>query len=105
MSQFVSALRALAVAALVGGYAWMCPATATADSNSAALAGMLSKGYSTSNCNPSDPDQDDEAHGILASYECGQNSLPGGPVKAMYALFDNSSDTAKGFTQGTSTSP
>ena len=84
MSQFVSALRALAVAALVGGYAWTCPATATADSNSAALAGMLSKGYSTSNCNPGDLDQDDRRTGILAGYECGQNSLPGGPVKAMY---------------------
>jgi len=31
MSQFVPATRAVAIAALVGGYAWIGPATATAD--------------------------------------------------------------------------
>jgi hypothetical protein len=91
MSQLVSAMRAVATAALVGGYAWTCPATATADSNSAALAGMLSKGYSASNCKP------DQVEGALAAYKCGQNTLPGGPVKAAYLLYGNPSDTAEGF--------
>lgn len=97
MFQFVSALRAVSVAALVGGYAWTCPATATADPNSDALVGMLSKGYSTSNCNLGNLDQKDNERGILAGYECGQNSLAGGPSKGFYVLFDNPSDAAKGF--------
>ena len=97
MSQFVSAMRGVAIAALVGGVAWTCPATATADSNSAALAGMLSKGYNTSNCNAGALDQDDRGRGVLAGYECGNNPLPGGPAKAAFALFDNANDTAKGF--------
>jgi serine/threonine kinase PknH len=98
MSQFTSAMRAAAaVAALIGGYAWTCPATATADSNSATLAGMLAKGYSTSNCKAVAPDQDDQANGVLAGYECEQNSMPGGPSKGVYSLFDNSKDTSSGF--------
>jgi len=94
MSQFVSAMRAVAVAALVGGYAWTCPATATADSNSAALAKMLSKGYSTSNCKPI------TAGDALAAYDCGKNSLPGGPTEGEYFLFDNSNDTSAAFQRG-----
>lgn len=97
MSRSVSILRGLATATLVGGCALSCPATATADSNSAALAGMLSKGYDTSNCQAGDLDQDDKAKGILAAYECGQNSATDGPAKAAYVLFDSASDTAKGF--------
>jgi hypothetical protein len=97
MAKFVSVAPALAAVALVGGYAWTCPATATADPNSTALAGMLSKGYSTSNCHLGDLDQDDRSKGILAGYDCGQNSLSGGPTKAAYVLFDNSSDTSSGF--------
>lgn len=97
MSKFVSALPAVAAAALVGGSAWISPATATADPNSSALAGMLSKGYSTSNCQPGDLDQDDRSKGILAGYECQQNTLSGGPTKGAYVLFDNPSDTSKGF--------
>jgi hypothetical protein len=104
MSEFVSALRAVAIAALVGGYAWTCPATASADSNSAALAGMLSKGYSTSNCKSIDErDPELQSRGILANYDCGSNPLPGGPTKAVYMLFDTSNETANWFTKFTST--
>jgi hypothetical protein len=90
MSQFVSAMRAVAIAALVGGYGWTCPATATADSSDT-LAGMLSKGYSTSNCKP------DQVDGALAAYQCGQNPLSGGPTRAAYVLYGNPTDTSEGF--------
>jgi hypothetical protein len=96
MSQFVSATRAVAATAvLVGGYAWVGTATAAADANSDALAKMLSQGYTTSNCSPS------QLSGALAAYQCGQNPLPNGPTKGMYMLFGNSSDTSSGF-QGAS---
>ena len=92
MSQFVSAMRAAAAtAALIGGYAWVSPATAAADANSDALAKMLSQGYTTSNCTLT------PLSGALADYQCGQNPLPNGPTKATYILFDNSSDTSSGF--------
>ncbi len=45
MSHFVHAMgAAAATAALVGGYAWVGPATAVADTNSDALAKLLSQG-------------------------------------------------------------
>jgi hypothetical protein len=98
MSEFTSAMRAaVATAALIGGYAWTCPATATADSNSAALAKMLSKGYTTSNCTPN------SGSGGLVAFKCGQNPLPGGPMEGEYTLYGNSSDTAAGFRGGVST--
>ncbi|MBV8861130.1 MAG: serine/threonine protein kinase, partial [Mycobacterium sp.] len=90
--KFVSAMRAAAAAAaLVGGYAWVCPATAAADSNSDALAKMMSQGYTTSNCTAA------QGTGGLAAYECGQSPLPNGPTKALYILFGNSADTSAGF--------
>jgi hypothetical protein len=92
MSQFVNAMRAAAAtAALVGGYAWVGPATAAADPNSAALAKMLSEGYNTSSCTPQ------PGSGALAEYQCGQNPLPNGPTKALYFLFGDSGDTSAGF--------
>jgi serine/threonine kinase PknH len=92
MSQFVSAMRAAAAtAALVGGCAWVGPATAAADANSDALAKMLSQGYSTSNCTPA------QGSGGLAAYQCGQNPLPNGPTKATFILYGNSADTSSGF--------
>jgi hypothetical protein len=94
MSQFMNAARAVAVAALVGGYAWMCPATATADSNSATLAKLLSKGYDTSNCKAQQMQDMPQA---LAAFECDQNSLSGGPDSAAYVLYDNATDTADGY--------
>jgi serine/threonine kinase PknH len=91
MSLFIRGARAVATAALVGGYAWMCPATAAADPNSDALAGMLSQGYNTSNCTP------DTVSGGLAAYKCGLNPMPNGPTRAAYILYSNSDDTAAGF--------
>lgn len=91
MSRSASILRGLATAALVSGCAWMCPAIATADSNSATLAGLLSKGYSASNC------KTDQVEGALAAYKCGQNASSVGPVRAIYLLYGSSSDTAEGF--------
>jgi hypothetical protein len=92
MSQFVSAMRAVATGALVAGYAWIGPATAAADPNSDALAKMLSQGYTTSNCTTTQG-----TSGVLAVYQCGQNPLPNGPTKAVYFLFDNAGDTSAGF--------
>ena len=97
MSQLVSVVRAVATGALVGGYAWMGPATAAADPNSTALAGMLSQGYSTSNCTP------DSGSGGLAALKCGQNTMPNGPASAEYILYGNSNDTSAGFQGGIST--
>src|ERR1700761_1301323 len=96
MSPFVTGMRAVATAALVGGYAWMAPATAAPDPNTTALAGMLSQGYTTSNCKP------DTGSGGLAALKCGQNSMPNGPVSAEYILYGNSKDTTAGFQGGTS---
>ena len=96
MSQFVSAMRAVATGALIGGYAWISPATAAADPNSAALAGMLSQGYTASNCTP------DSVSGGLAALKCGQNTLPNGPASAEYILYGNSDDTSAGFQGGIS---
>jgi len=50
MSQLVAAMRVVATAALAGGYAWTGLATAAADANIDALAGMLSKRYYPANC-------------------------------------------------------
>ncbi len=97
MSPFISGVRAVAIAALVGGYASIGPATAIADSNSDALAGMLSKGYSPSNC------KIDQVDGALAAFKCGRNSLSNGPASAEYILYGNSNDTSAGFQGGSGT--
>jgi serine/threonine kinase PknH len=97
MSQLVSAMRAVATAALVGGCAWVCPATAAADPHGDALAGMLSKGYNPANCRL------DPNGGGLAAYKCGQNPLPNGPESAGYILFGNAADTSGGFNGAVST--
>src|ERR1700761_2109811 len=94
MSQLVSAMRVGAATALVGGYAWIGLATAAADTNSDALAGMLSKGYNPANCSL------DPKGGGLAAYKCGQNPLANGPASAEYILFGNSADTSGGFNGG-----
>ena len=99
MSYFVNAARAVAAGSLVGGFAWMGPATATADPNSDALAGMLSKGYSTSNCTPAKV----KDAVTLARYKCGKNSDPSGPLSAEYLLYGNTSDTSNAFKGAIST--
>jgi hypothetical protein len=96
MSYFVNAARAAAGASLVCGFAWLGPATATADTNSETLAGLLSKGYSTSNCNV------EQVEGTLAAYKCGKNTDSGGPLSAEYLLYGSSGDTANAFKGGTS---
>jgi serine/threonine kinase PknH len=97
MSQLVSRARVAAIAVLVGGYALTCPATVSADPNGDTLVQLLSKGYDTSNCKAGQVEADDKADGMLAGYECGQNSSSGGPTNGLYALYDSASDAAKGF--------
>jgi hypothetical protein len=92
MSYFVNAARTVAAASLVGGFACLGPATATADPSDA-LAGMLSKGYSPSNCELYQPGRSGE----LAEYECANNADPSGPGRAVYWLFANTSGPADAF--------
>jgi hypothetical protein len=87
-----NALRAATAATLAGGFAFFGTATANADPNDT-LAANLSKGYSSSNCNPQSPPS-----GVLAVLQCGQNSDPSGPVFAKYLLFNTSSDLNTSFT-------
>ena len=92
MSHLTNALRAATAAALMGSFACVGTATATADPSDT-LAASLSKGYSTSNCSSETPPS-----GVQAVLQCGQNSDPSGPVFAKYLLFANSSDLASSFT-------
>ena len=92
MSHLTNALRAAMAAALMGSFACVGTATATADPTDT-LAGSLSKGYTTSNCSSQTPPS-----GVSAVLQCGQNSDPNGPVFAKYLLFGNSSDLASSFT-------
>ena len=74
MSHFVNAVRAAAAASLVGGLACLGPLSATAAPSTGdpadvnKLAGMLSKGYTLSNCTPQSVQP-----GLLAFLICGQN--------------------------------
>ena len=92
MSHLTHLLRAVSAAALLGSVSYAGMATANAEPNET-LVGLLSKGYSTSNCHSTDP-----SNGMVAVMECGQNSLDGGPVVAKYMLFSNSTDLASAFT-------
>jgi hypothetical protein len=91
MSHFVNAARVGAAASLVGALTCLWPATATADPNTDKLGGMLSKGYTESGCTPA------QVQSALAALDCGQNSISGGPTKARYILFSNSSDLSAMF--------
>src|SRR5262245_7000852 len=92
MSHLTNALRATTAAALMGSFAWVATATATADPTDT-LASSLSKGYSSSNCTSQSPPT-----GVQAVLQCGQNTDPKGPAFAKYLLFANSSDLASSFT-------
>jgi hypothetical protein len=92
MSHLTNALRAATAAALMGSFACVGTATATADPTDT-LAGALSKGYSSSNCTSQSPPS-----GVAAVLQCGQNSDPSGPIFAKYLLFNNSADLASSFT-------
>ena len=93
MSHFVNAVRAAAAASLVGGLACLGPQTATAAPNTGdpadvnKLAGMLSKGYTLSDCPPQPV-----SPGVLAYLKCGQNPDASVIGSAGYMLTDNDSD-------------
>ncbi len=92
MSSLTTALRAATAATLMGSFACLGAATASADPTDT-LAASLSKGYTSSNCNPQSGPS-----GVLAVIQCGQNSDPSGPVFAKYLLFSNASDLSSSFT-------
>ena len=93
MSHFVNAVRAAAAASLVGGLACLGPQTATAAPSTGdpadvnKLAGMLSKGYTLSDCPPQPV-----SPGVLAYLKCGQNPDASVIGSADYVLADNNSD-------------
>jgi hypothetical protein len=92
MSHLATALRTATAAALMGSFACLGTATANADPTDT-LAANLSKGYSSSNCNPQSAPS-----GVLAVIQCGHNSDPSGPVFAKYLLFSSGSDLSSSFT-------
>ncbi len=100
MSPLTKALRAAAIAALMGGLGVVGTATASADPNNTGssadintLAGSVSKGYGLNNCTP----QQLTASGELAELLCGQSPDSSGPAAGLYALFDNNTDLASSF--------
>ncbi len=99
MPRLSNALRAVTLAALVGGSALAGAGTATADpantgspSDINTLAASLSKGYGLNNCTPQGI-----TTGELASLTCAQNPDPSGPVQAKYILFNNGDNLAGSF--------
>jgi hypothetical protein len=93
MPQLTKALPAGLAAALVGGFACLGTATASADPTPAnILTAALSKGYNASNCSPAQVD------GALAAFDCGQNGDDNGPASARYVLLGNPNDLAGAFT-------
>lgn len=92
MSHLTTVLRAATAAALMGSFACLSTATASADPADT-LGESLSKGYNGNNCAPETP-----PNGVLAVIQCGQNADPGGPAYAKYFLFGNGNDLKKSFT-------
>jgi len=98
MSHLTTARRAasaVALMALMGGFALAGTATSSADPNSPdvnTLAGTMSKGYTLSNCEPQPPTSD-----VLAQIACNQNPDPNGPAGAQYFLFPNADALASTF--------
>lgn len=94
MSHLKRAVQAATAAALMGTFAYVGAPTANADPTpNDTLVGLLSKGYSTTNCSAKEP-----ASGMVAVMECGQNTDSAGPVVAKYMLFSNSTDLGSAFT-------
>ena len=95
MPQLAKALRAGSAAVLVGGFACLGTAAASADPNQPTptniLSAALSKGYNGSNCKPA------QADGVLAAIDCGQNGDDNGPASASYLLFGNAGDLTNAF--------
>ena len=102
MSHLSNALRAMTAAALMGSFACLGSAAASADpttSNSPAittLAASLSKGYSLNNCTSQDV-TGSQAGSQLAVLTCGPSSDSGGPAQAKYVLFSGPADLAGSF--------
>jgi hypothetical protein len=94
MPRLANVLRAATAVALIGGFACLGIATATADPNSDVntLAGSLSKGYTVDNCTSQPP-----PNGVLATIHCGQSPDPNGPAMATYLLFGNTADATGSF--------
>lgn len=101
MFRFVNAAPAVAAASVIGLFALGFSATASAvpptpsptpattatmaDANK--LTGLLSRGYTASNCTPAAL-----TDSVLAVVDCGQNSQPNGPVTARYTLYGSPDD-------------
>jgi hypothetical protein len=98
MSHLASALRAATTAALVGSFACIGTAAATADPSPEVntLAGSLSRGYNLDNCTSQQPPSS-----ALAAIQCGQSNDPNGPALGTYLLFANAADTTGSFTANT----
>jgi hypothetical protein len=94
MPRLASALRAASAAALMGGFACLGTATATADPSPEVntLTGSLSRGYNADNCTAQPPPE-----GVLAAIQCGQNTDPNGPAHCG----ETESPTVWGQQQGT----
>ena len=98
MSHLANALRAATAAALMGSFACLGSAIATADPNTGnssdvnTLASNLSKGYGLNNCTAQTI-----TGSQLAALTCGQSPDPAGPVQAKYFLFSSGDDLANSF--------
>jgi hypothetical protein len=100
MSPLTKALRAATATALMGSFAVIGAATATADPSGTGssadlntLAGAVSKGYGLNNCTA----QQLTGTGELAELLCGQSPDSNGPAAALYALFDSGTNLASSF--------
>jgi hypothetical protein len=95
MSRLNTTLRFSTAAALMGGFACLGTANASADPTDA-LISSLSKGYSMTGDAPNC--KSIQLDGTAATIECGHNADPNGPLWARYALFNNATDLATSFT-------
>jgi hypothetical protein len=99
MGNLANPLRYLTTAALVGSFACLGTATASADPTDT-LTGALSKGYSSSNCGSQPVSEVQSAlPTVQAVLQCGQNTDSAGPASAKYFQLPNSADLASGFTK------
>ncbi|QLL08103.1 serine/threonine protein kinase [Mycobacterium vicinigordonae] len=99
MTHRAIALRGFSAAALVSGFGCFGAASASADPTDA-FAGVLSKGYNSSNCSAQAVSEVQSVFPTVQSILlCGQNSDSSGPSGAKYFLFPNSSDMSSAFTK------
>lgn len=99
MGHLSNPARCLTAAALVGSFAYLGSATASADPTDA-LNAALSKGYSSSNCSSQAVSEVKDAFpSVQAVLQCGQNSDSSGPAGAKYFAFPSSAELASAFTK------